>query len=280
MMDSTLPLTLEEREEWGDPSSDQQHQACVRSYCPYQNIRPQAALPGGAHHGVRGRHARAPAGRPPLRPEAPGGRGAARGGGSRRRLPGPQHRPEYPAWRWPRPGGLSRAGQSGRLARGRAPLPPSPCLSRRSQPRSGSCTRSWAWTAALCWTVSRGASGSETGLSAGPGRCPYSSSFLVFLNFNLCARACPRPAEESSHSAPPGPGRAEGTLCRAAVCLPVAAPQLPPGPAPGAQGSECAPASPSRAHSETRQVPTGPALSVQRFIPPDAAHGGAEAAGR
>ncbi|XP_054977979.1 prolyl endopeptidase-like isoform X2 [Sorex araneus] len=41
MMDSTLPLTLEEREEWGDPSSDEQHRACIRRYCPYQNIRPQ-----------------------------------------------------------------------------------------------------------------------------------------------------------------------------------------------------------------------------------------------
>ncbi|XP_055986537.1 prolyl endopeptidase-like [Sorex fumeus] len=41
MMDSRLPLTLEEREEWGDPSSDEQHRACIQSYCPYENIRPQ-----------------------------------------------------------------------------------------------------------------------------------------------------------------------------------------------------------------------------------------------
>lgn len=41
MMDPTLPLTLEEQEEWGSPSSDERHKSYIRSYCPFQNIRPQ-----------------------------------------------------------------------------------------------------------------------------------------------------------------------------------------------------------------------------------------------
>lgn len=41
MMDTTLPLTLEELEEWGNPSSDEKHKNYIKSYCPYQNIKPQ-----------------------------------------------------------------------------------------------------------------------------------------------------------------------------------------------------------------------------------------------
>lgn len=41
MMDPTLPLTLEEQEEWGSPSSDERHKSYIRSYCPFQNIRHQ-----------------------------------------------------------------------------------------------------------------------------------------------------------------------------------------------------------------------------------------------
>ncbi|PNJ80029.1 PREPL isoform 15, partial [Pongo abelii] len=41
MMDTTLPLTLEELEEWGNPSSDEKHKNYIKHYCPYQNIKPQ-----------------------------------------------------------------------------------------------------------------------------------------------------------------------------------------------------------------------------------------------
>ncbi|XP_044775065.1 prolyl endopeptidase-like isoform X3 [Neomonachus schauinslandi] len=41
MMDTTLPLTLEELEEWGNPSSDEKHKSYIKRYCPYQNIKPQ-----------------------------------------------------------------------------------------------------------------------------------------------------------------------------------------------------------------------------------------------
>ncbi|KAM6179217.1 prolyl endopeptidase-like isoform 3-T3 [Erethizon dorsatum] len=41
MMDTTLPLTLEELEEWGNPSSDEKHKSYIKHYCPYQNIKPQ-----------------------------------------------------------------------------------------------------------------------------------------------------------------------------------------------------------------------------------------------
>ncbi|XP_053316933.1 prolyl endopeptidase-like isoform X2 [Spea bombifrons] len=41
MMDTTLPLTVEEQEEWGDPVSNSKHHQCIKMYCPYQNIRPQ-----------------------------------------------------------------------------------------------------------------------------------------------------------------------------------------------------------------------------------------------
>uniref|UniRef100_A0A673V0S4 Prolyl endopeptidase n=1 Tax=Suricata suricatta TaxID=37032 RepID=A0A673V0S4_SURSU len=41
MMDTTLPLTIEELDEWGNPSSDRQHKNYIKRYCPYQNIKPQ-----------------------------------------------------------------------------------------------------------------------------------------------------------------------------------------------------------------------------------------------
>lgn len=41
MMDTTLPLTVEELEEWGNPSSDEKHKNYIKRYCPYQNIKPQ-----------------------------------------------------------------------------------------------------------------------------------------------------------------------------------------------------------------------------------------------
>ncbi|XP_073647490.1 prolyl endopeptidase-like isoform X4 [Tursiops truncatus] len=41
MMDTTLPLTLEELEEWGNPSSDEKHKNYIKRYCPYQNIKPK-----------------------------------------------------------------------------------------------------------------------------------------------------------------------------------------------------------------------------------------------
>ncbi|KAJ3609955.1 hypothetical protein NHX12_022049 [Muraenolepis orangiensis] len=41
MMDDSLPLTVEEREEWGDPIADPQHRLAIASYCPLHNIAPQ-----------------------------------------------------------------------------------------------------------------------------------------------------------------------------------------------------------------------------------------------
>ncbi|XP_074061175.1 prolyl endopeptidase-like isoform X2 [Macrotis lagotis] len=41
MLDMQLPLTIEELEEWGDPSSDDKYMNYIKSYCPYQNLRPQ-----------------------------------------------------------------------------------------------------------------------------------------------------------------------------------------------------------------------------------------------
>ncbi|KAM4041159.1 prolyl endopeptidase-like [Anomaloglossus baeobatrachus] len=38
MMDQSLPLTIEEQEEWGDPQTDAQHYRAIQAYCPYQNI--------------------------------------------------------------------------------------------------------------------------------------------------------------------------------------------------------------------------------------------------
>ncbi|XP_059928859.1 prolyl endopeptidase-like isoform X1 [Gadus macrocephalus] len=41
MMDGSRPLTVEEREEWGDPTADPQHRLAIASYCPLHNITPQ-----------------------------------------------------------------------------------------------------------------------------------------------------------------------------------------------------------------------------------------------
>ncbi|KAG9484432.1 hypothetical protein GDO78_010028 [Eleutherodactylus coqui] len=41
MMDPSLPLTIEEQEEWGSPQTNAQHYMTIQAYCPYQNITPQ-----------------------------------------------------------------------------------------------------------------------------------------------------------------------------------------------------------------------------------------------
>ena len=40
MLDETLPLTVAEWEEWGDPLHDAAAYACMKSYSPYENLRP------------------------------------------------------------------------------------------------------------------------------------------------------------------------------------------------------------------------------------------------
>lgn len=40
MLDESLPLTVVERDEWGDPLHDADAYTCMRSYTPYENIRP------------------------------------------------------------------------------------------------------------------------------------------------------------------------------------------------------------------------------------------------
>jgi oligopeptidase B len=42
MLDESLPLTVAEWEEWGDPLHDAAAYACMRSYTPYENIQPVA----------------------------------------------------------------------------------------------------------------------------------------------------------------------------------------------------------------------------------------------
>ncbi|KFW88829.1 Prolyl endopeptidase-like, partial [Manacus vitellinus] len=41
MMKAHLPLTIEEQEEWGNPLEDEKCMKYIKSYCPYQNIKPQ-----------------------------------------------------------------------------------------------------------------------------------------------------------------------------------------------------------------------------------------------
>uniref|UniRef100_A0A671Y3Z4 Prolyl endopeptidase n=1 Tax=Sparus aurata TaxID=8175 RepID=A0A671Y3Z4_SPAAU len=41
MEDPNLPLTLEDREEWGDPAGNPKHRLTISSYCPLRNITPQ-----------------------------------------------------------------------------------------------------------------------------------------------------------------------------------------------------------------------------------------------
>ncbi|XP_053358134.1 prolyl endopeptidase-like isoform X1 [Clarias gariepinus] len=45
MQDSSLPLTIEERGEWGDPLADPQDRDNIASYCPCHNITPQLYPP-------------------------------------------------------------------------------------------------------------------------------------------------------------------------------------------------------------------------------------------
>lgn len=42
MRDTSLPLTVHEFDEWGDPNSSEAVEAVIRSYCPYENVRRQA----------------------------------------------------------------------------------------------------------------------------------------------------------------------------------------------------------------------------------------------
>ncbi|XP_063774438.1 prolyl endopeptidase-like isoform X2 [Pseudophryne corroboree] len=41
MLDTLLPLTVEEQEEWGNPLLNMQHYRSIEAYCPYENIKPQ-----------------------------------------------------------------------------------------------------------------------------------------------------------------------------------------------------------------------------------------------
>ncbi|NXS78104.1 PPCEL protein, partial [Erpornis zantholeuca] len=41
MMKTHLPLTIEEQDEWGNPLEDEKCMKYIKSYCPYQNIKPQ-----------------------------------------------------------------------------------------------------------------------------------------------------------------------------------------------------------------------------------------------
>ncbi|XP_008296298.1 prolyl endopeptidase-like [Stegastes partitus] len=41
MQDPSLPLTLEDRDEWGDPVGNSKHRHIITSYCPLHNITPQ-----------------------------------------------------------------------------------------------------------------------------------------------------------------------------------------------------------------------------------------------
>ncbi len=49
MLDATLPLTVIEYEEWGNPN-DPAFYSCIRSYSPYDNVR-EPGLPQHAGHG-------------------------------------------------------------------------------------------------------------------------------------------------------------------------------------------------------------------------------------
>lgn len=40
--DSSLPLTIEDKEEWGDCVGNPAHKCTISKYCPLQNITPQA----------------------------------------------------------------------------------------------------------------------------------------------------------------------------------------------------------------------------------------------
>lgn len=42
MGDTSLPLTVHEFDEWGNPSAGEPWEAMLRSYCPYENVRRHA----------------------------------------------------------------------------------------------------------------------------------------------------------------------------------------------------------------------------------------------
>jgi len=48
MLDPTLPLTVHERPEWGDPIADRAAFEAIRDYCPYTNVPAGGAEEGGA----------------------------------------------------------------------------------------------------------------------------------------------------------------------------------------------------------------------------------------
>ena len=72
MLDPTLPLTVIEREEWGDPIADAEAFGWIQGYSPYENVG-RARLPGDPRDGgpqrSAGRLPRADeVGGPPARP--------------------------------------------------------------------------------------------------------------------------------------------------------------------------------------------------------------------
>ena len=56
MLDPSLPLTVVEWEEWGNPLEDPAAYALMKSYAPYENVRP-TGYPSHARHGRAQRHA-------------------------------------------------------------------------------------------------------------------------------------------------------------------------------------------------------------------------------
>ena len=44
MLDASLPLTVGEYEEWGDPNEEQFYDY-IKSYAPYENVRAASAIP-------------------------------------------------------------------------------------------------------------------------------------------------------------------------------------------------------------------------------------------
>lgn len=46
--DPSLPLTLEDREEWGDPVANPEHRLAISSYCPLSNITAQVGRKAAA----------------------------------------------------------------------------------------------------------------------------------------------------------------------------------------------------------------------------------------
>ena len=108
MSDATLPLTVGEYEEWGNPAKKDEYDV-IRTYCPYTNLK-KGAYPGDARQDVvqrqpgllpRAREVRrAPAhaedGLEPAAPEDEHGRGARRRLGALRLPPRDRARPGVP----------------------------------------------------------------------------------------------------------------------------------------------------------------------------------------